>query len=220
MVITATDIRMLVDYTAVMKELKKKIKADAEAKAVRVAEQMPEMMEEAHADSFARANARANFEKHRADLEKIAAKALLSKNQALLSEIETLKSKLQMREPVVDSIPLHCYECCGRFFCYECNLDQFRLLVHKGWKPPSTCPSCRPIRRGAGRGAPDVQNVMLKCCDCPKQFCFNERDRTIVEQKGWDPPKRCPSCRPTGRGGGRGAGRGGGRGAGRGRGGS
>lgn len=35
----------------------------------------------------------------------------------------------------------------------------------------------------------------LTCQDCGKEFPFSAGEQKFYEQKGFDPPKRCPDCR-------------------------
>lgn len=35
----------------------------------------------------------------------------------------------------------------------------------------------------------------IKCQDCGEEFNFSERDQKFYEEKGFQPPKRCKTCR-------------------------
>lgn len=35
----------------------------------------------------------------------------------------------------------------------------------------------------------------LKCVDCGAEFEFSERDAIFYQEKGWEPPRRCKTCR-------------------------
>ena len=35
----------------------------------------------------------------------------------------------------------------------------------------------------------------IKCQDCGKEFVFTEREQEFYTEKGFEPPKRCKSCR-------------------------
>lgn len=35
----------------------------------------------------------------------------------------------------------------------------------------------------------------IKCQDCGEDFTFTERDQNFYQEKGFEPPKRCKSCR-------------------------
>src|SRR5258706_280530 len=36
---------------------------------------------------------------------------------------------------------------------------------------------------------------VLKCVDCGAEFEFTERDAVFYQEKGWEPPRRCKTCR-------------------------
>lgn len=36
---------------------------------------------------------------------------------------------------------------------------------------------------------------ILKCVDCGAEFEFSERDAVFYQEKGWEPPRRCKTCR-------------------------
>jgi len=35
----------------------------------------------------------------------------------------------------------------------------------------------------------------LKCQDCGQEFAFSAGEQKFYEEKGFEPPKRCPQCR-------------------------
>ncbi len=54
----------------------------------------------------------------------------------------------------------------------------------------------------------------LTCVECNSEFVFGADDQDFHAQRGYEDPKRCPSCRQARRGGGGGGGYGGGGGGG------
>ena len=36
---------------------------------------------------------------------------------------------------------------------------------------------------------------MLKCVDCGAEYEFSARDEAFYKEKGWNPPRRCKTCR-------------------------
>lgn len=40
-----------------------------------------------------------------------------------------------------------------------------------------------------------VENKILVCQDCCRQFVFTERQQAHFAANGWPAPKRCPNCR-------------------------
>jgi hypothetical protein len=40
-----------------------------------------------------------------------------------------------------------------------------------------------------------MPSEMLKCCDCGNNFEWSEKDQKFYRSKGYEPPKRCRSCR-------------------------
>ena len=40
-----------------------------------------------------------------------------------------------------------------------------------------------------------MSDVKIKCIDCKEGFTFSEKDQKFYEEKGFNPPKRCKSCR-------------------------
>lgn len=58
------------------------------------------------------------------------------------------------------------------------------------------------------------QDKSLTCVDCGVQFSFSARDQAFYQERGFQPPRRCKTCRDKrkgGGGGGGGSGGGGGR---------
>lgn len=43
--------------------------------------------------------------------------------------------------------------------------------------------------------APKRKEKCIICKECGKSIIFSVRDQLFYEKKGWDPPKRCKSCR-------------------------
>lgn len=41
----------------------------------------------------------------------------------------------------------------------------------------------------------DFQDQQLKCGDCGNDFTFTAAEQTFYTDKGFDAPKRCPTCR-------------------------
>ncbi len=41
-----------------------------------------------------------------------------------------------------------------------------------------------------------MEEITLTCSDCEKEFIWTVESQLLFEEKGWDPPKRCPGCRP------------------------
>lgn len=39
------------------------------------------------------------------------------------------------------------------------------------------------------------KNQKLTCQDCGKEFVFSAGEQKFYEDKGFEPPKRCPQCR-------------------------
>ena len=35
----------------------------------------------------------------------------------------------------------------------------------------------------------------IKCQDCGKEFVFTEKEQAFYTEKGFEPPKRCKTCR-------------------------
>lgn len=40
-----------------------------------------------------------------------------------------------------------------------------------------------------------MEDKILKCQDCKKEFVFTVNDQKFYEEKGFQEPKRCKSCR-------------------------
>ena len=45
----------------------------------------------------------------------------------------------------------------------------------------------------------DVQDQMLTCADCRKEFPFSASEQDFFSEKGFAPPKRCKECRQANR---------------------
>ncbi|MCX6806539.1 MAG: zinc-ribbon domain-containing protein [Candidatus Berkelbacteria bacterium] len=41
----------------------------------------------------------------------------------------------------------------------------------------------------------ELKDQNLVCQDCGKEFVFTANDQKFFEEKGYQPPKRCPDCR-------------------------
>lgn len=41
----------------------------------------------------------------------------------------------------------------------------------------------------------EFEDKKLVCQDCGKEFVFSGKDQKFFEEKGYQPPKRCPDCR-------------------------
>lgn len=39
------------------------------------------------------------------------------------------------------------------------------------------------------------KNQKLACQDCGQEFAFSAGEQKFYQEKGFDPPKRCPNCR-------------------------
>jgi len=40
-----------------------------------------------------------------------------------------------------------------------------------------------------------MENITMVCIQCEKEFEFNVSEQEKYEDRGYDMPKRCPSCR-------------------------
>ena len=40
-----------------------------------------------------------------------------------------------------------------------------------------------------------TQDIKLVCRDCKKEFVFSAGEQKFFEQRGFNPPSRCPQCR-------------------------
>ena len=40
-----------------------------------------------------------------------------------------------------------------------------------------------------------MEDKMLTCIGCKEQFVFTAGEQSFFEQKGFEPPKRCKTCR-------------------------
>ena len=40
-----------------------------------------------------------------------------------------------------------------------------------------------------------AQDVMVRCVDCGAEFEFTTREQLYYQEQGWNPPRRCKTCR-------------------------
>lgn len=45
----------------------------------------------------------------------------------------------------------------------------------------------------------EIKDRWLTCLDCHNEFIFKIGEQKYYHEKGFEPPKRCPSCRPAAR---------------------
>ena len=63
------------------------------------------------------------------------------------------------------------------------------------WAPLKDQESKPALERTFSYGRLEMKTRLITCVQCEKEFEFSIIDQKNFRERGFDPPKRCPSCR-------------------------